>query len=188
MSVTFKAPSGDRTLLWSTGFMVSFAIASLALLLLAGGYAGLRINLTPSAPLGLWRIVDLERPVRFGDRVFVCPPLSAAIREAFRRGYLHKGLCPGFLAPLIKTVAAEAGQHVAVSDRVTIDGHPLPNSKLMAFDALARPLLAHPSGIVPRGQVYLHSDYPGSFDSRYFGPVPVANILGLAQEVLTHAP
>lgn len=168
--------------------MVLSALASLVLLLLTGGYGGLRINLTPSAPLGLWRIADLERPLRIGDRVFVCPPLSAAIREAFRRGYLRRGLCPGFLAPLIKTVAAEARQHVAVSDRVTIDGHPLPHSELMAFDALARPLEAHPSGIVPPGYVYLHSNYPGSFDSRYFGPVPVANILGLAQEVLTRAP
>jgi type IV secretory pathway protease TraF len=42
--------------------------------------------------------------------------------------------------------------------------------------------------MVRAGEVYLHSDFIGSWDSRYFGPVPVSGVLGLAQEVLTYAP
>lgn len=167
---------------------VFFVVLAPLLVLLAGGYGGLRINLTPSAPLGLWRIVKLERPVIVGDRVFVCLPLSDAMREGLRRGYLRKGLCPGHAAPLIKTVAAGAGQHVAVSDIVEINGHRLCHSRLMTADGRGRPLIAHPGGIIPEGYIHLHSDYEGSFDSRYFGPVPVASILGLAEEVITRDP
>jgi type IV secretory pathway protease TraF len=43
-------------------------------------------------------------------------------------------------------------------------------------------------GTIPPGSVYLHSDFPASFDSRYFGPVPANNILGLAKKVWTYAP
>jgi type IV secretory pathway protease TraF len=38
---------------------------------------------------------------------------------------------------------------------------------------------------VPRGYVWLMSDYnPRSFDSRYFGPIPVKQIQGPAKLVL----
>jgi len=38
------------------------------------------------------------------------------------------------------------------------------------------------------GTLFLHSDFVGSYDSRYFGPLPAEGTLGLAQEVLTFAP
>ncbi|MDX0760458.1 conjugal transfer protein TraF, partial [Sinorhizobium medicae] len=41
---------------------------------------------------------------------------------------------------------------------------------------------------VPANYVFLHSRFAGSYDSRYFGPVPASGILGLAQEVLTYEP
>ncbi|WP_436003827.1 S26 family signal peptidase [Rhizobium sp. LjRoot30] len=46
----------------------------------------------------------------------------------------------------------------------------------------------HAGGVVPPGTVFLHSEFPGSFDSRYFGPLPMDGILGLAREVWTDAP
>lgn len=43
-----------------------------ALAVIVGGtIGGLRINTTPSQPLGLWRIAPLDRPVQVGDMVFV---------------------------------------------------------------------------------------------------------------------
>lgn len=154
----------------------------------AGGYWGLRFNLTPSAPLGLWKIVELDRAVHKGDRVFVCPPASDIMIEALRRGYLRRGLCAGGVAPLIKTVAATSGQVVEIGHLVRIDGEILPHSQLMARDGRGRALGAYVGGLVSQGCVYLHSDFPGSFDSRYLGPVATSNILGLAQEVWTHGP
>ncbi len=157
----------------------------LAVTALAGGY---RINLTPSEPLGLWRIVPLHRPVAIGDVVFICPPTTPEMREARARGYLRPGSCPDGVAPLIKTVIAVTGQHVEIGADVSVDGRAVSSSRLASRDGSARPLVPFTSGIVPPGFVFLHSSFSGSYDSRYFGPVPTSGILGLAQEVLTYAP
>ena len=103
---------------------LSVAAGMFGVLFAAGWSGGLRINTTPSEPLGLWRIVPLNRSVRSGETVFVCPPDNVTMREARQRGYLRPGLCPGGFAPLIKTVIALAGQRVDVTDRIAIDGVP----------------------------------------------------------------
>lgn len=153
-----------------------------------GWLGGFRINLTPSHPLGLWRIVPLNRDVTAGDLVFVCPPRTPAFQLARERGYVHPGLCAGWMSPLIKTILALPGQHVEIGNSVAIDGEPIAHSAIRWTDAEGRALAAHPGGIVPAGHLYLHSDFAGSYDSRYFGPIPDAGLLGLARQVLTIAP
>lgn len=148
----------------------------------------LRINLTPSEPLGIWRIHPLARPVRVGDLVFICPPQTADMAKALGRGYLRVGLCPGGYAPLIKAIAASSGQRIDIGRHVRIDGQELPQSSLVSKDGKGRILTAFAGGTVPAGQVFIHSSFAGSFDSRYFGPVPASGILGFASEVLTYAP
>ena len=167
---------------------LSVAAGLLIVFFAAGRIGGLRVNTTPSEPLGLWRIVTLTRPVLPGETVFVCPPDNAAMREARQRGYLRPGLCPGGFGPLIKTVIAVAGQRVDVTDHIAVDRVPIPGSRIMEKDGQGRSLRHGQSGMVRAGEVYLHSDFIGSWDSRYFGPVPVSGVLGLAQEVLTYAP
>ena len=152
------------------------------------GAAGFRLNLTPSEPIGLWRILPQDRPIAIGDLVFVCPPDIDRMREAYERGYLHDGPCAGGFAPLIKRIAATSGQGIEVGDLVRIDGRILAKSRLMATDGQGRPILPYRGGVIPTGYVYLHSDFAASFDSRYFGPVPMNGILGFAQEVWTYAP
>ena len=51
-----------------------------------------------------------------------------------------------------------------------------------------RPLHPYEGGTVPSGFVFLHSPFPGSWDFRYFGPVPGSGVLGFARQVLTYAP
>lgn len=174
------------TILPVGGLLISLGFP--LLIVAAGGYSGLRVNVTPSVPLGIWKIVELKRPARRGDQVFVCPPLSGMFREGWNRGYLRRGLCAGGVAPLIKTVLATSGQLVSIDRFVWIDGELVPHSRLMASDGEGRPLSAHAGGLVPPGEVYLHSNSPGSFDSRYFGPLPTTSILGLAKEVWTLEP
>tara|TARA_Y100000815_G_scaffold100934_1_gene89706 strand:+ start:22379 stop:22909 length:531 start_codon:yes stop_codon:yes gene_type:complete len=165
------------------------ALLCIPVVMFAAGYgAGLRINWTPSYPLGLWRIAPLSRPVDLGDRVFICPPDTEVFREARTRGYLRRGLCPGWLSPLIKTVVALPGQRVEIGRTVTIDGRELPRSTLQPLDGSGRALTPAAGGIVPPGMVFLHSPYRGSYDSRYFGPVPAAGVLGLAEPVVTVKP
>lgn len=150
--------------------------------------AGYRINLTPSEPLGLWRIAALDRVVSAGDLVFICPPQTPVMREARARGYLRFGSCLGGVAPLIKTVIAVPGQRVAIGAGVTIDGHAIPFSDVAQRDGKGRPMVPYFGGAVPAQSVFLHSPYRSSYDSRYFGPLPVSGILGLAQPVLTYVP
>lgn len=164
---------------------VSVAVATSVLV---AAVFGLRLNTTPSEPLGLWRIVRLDRPPRVGDRLFVCLPRTAPFEEARRRGYLRFGLCPGWRGPLIKQVAALAGARIVVGRSVAIDGAPLPNSTLRAHDGEGRALSPFVGGVVPMGAVFLHSGFEGSYDSRYFGPMPLDGVLGRAVPLLTFDP
>lgn len=168
------------TLAMGTGVCVALAIA--------GSWGGLRLNLTPSYPLGIWRIEPLNRQVTVGDRVIICPPRSAAFELGMERGYLPAGLCPSGTAPLIKTVVAVAGQIIAITTTVIVDGAKLDNSTVRSADAEGRPLPRFSGGQVPPHAVFLHSDFGGSYDSRYFGPLPADGILGLARPVLVFSP
>jgi conjugative transfer signal peptidase TraF len=173
--------SSAVVLLLVAAFIVGGSVA-------AAIFGGYRINLTPSEPLGLWRIVPFDRPVARGNLVFICPPQTAVMMAARERGYLRSGTCPGGIAPLIKTVVAVAGQHVEIGAGVTIDGRPIALSDLAERDGKGRPMTPFLGGVVPDESVFLHSPFIGSYDSRYFGPLPASGILGLAQEVLTYAP
>ncbi len=167
---------------------IAGAISGVAAIAVAAWLGGYRINTTPSFPLGLWRIQALGRPVATGDLIFICPPLTPAFKLAFERGYIRRGLCPGRLSPLIKTVVATEGQSVDIGEHVSVEGRPLAHSKVYRVDAEGRELVPWRGGTVPHGYVFLHSDFAGSFDSRYFGPIPAAGLLGRAVPVLTLTP
>ncbi len=160
-------------------------MSALAVTAITSGY---RLNLTPSEPLGLWRIEEFQRPVSVGDLVFLCPPMTAVFEEARRRGYLRRGLCPGGFAPLIKTVAALPRQLVEINDHVLIDGRQVPASSVRRTDGEGRALMPDAGGVVPPHHLFLHSPFASSYDSRYFGPIPDAGLLGLARPVLTFDP
>ncbi|WP_429925644.1 conjugative transfer signal peptidase TraF (plasmid) [Agrobacterium vitis] len=172
------------------GAIVFVATAGSLLVALAGIalVGGIRLNLTSSEPLGIWHIEPVSRDPIVGDLVFICPPVTSKFEEAWRRGYLRRGLCAGGFAPLIKTVAALPGQHVAIGDIVKIDGAVLDASRIRESDGQGRPIIPYSGGIVPPGHVFLHSSFASSYDSRYFGPVPDSGLLGLAEPILTFDP
>lgn len=158
------------------------------LIAVAGASGGYRVNMTRSYPLGLWRIEVMQRAPNVGDLVFICPPKLWAFELALKRGYLPRGLCTNGTGPLIKTVAALGGQDIAIDARVHIDGRLLENSYVQTSDGEGRALPAFSGGVVPTGNVFLHSRFPGSYDSRYFGPIPAAGILGLARPIIIVKP
>ncbi|MGM4985943.1 conjugative transfer signal peptidase TraF [Rhizobium sp. 11_C7_N12_5] len=171
--------------------VIVFVTASASVMVALAGIAfvgGVRLNLTPSEPLGLWRIEPFGRDPLVGNLVFICPPPTPQFEEAWQRGYLRRGLCPGGFAPLIKTVVALPGQHVEVGSNVVIDRLPLPNSAVRSSDGAGRPLLHFAGGIVPSGHLFLHSCFASSYDSRYFGPISISGLLGLAKPILTFDP
>lgn len=148
---------------------------------------GFIINHTDSAPMGVWRVQPLSGPVEHGQMVGLCPPDEAPFRLGRERGYLFYGRCPGRYEPLLKRVAAVAGDTVEVaSEGVRVNGQLLPNSAPLIRDGTGAPLDAMPAKAyaVADGEIWLVSTYnPGSFDSRYFGPVKVGQLEGVASPV-----
>ena len=72
-------------------------------------------NASASVPLGLYKITPVNH-LRVGDRVVIDPPelLASLLAE---RGYLPRGV------PLLKTIAAVAGQRVCrIGSIIIIDG------------------------------------------------------------------
>lgn len=166
------------------------AIAGFGLAVYGADQAGLRFNTTPSLPRGLWRVSTAPDHLAAGTIVNICPPPGRAADTARERGYIATGSCPGNYEPLIKPIAAVAGDTVDLTPAgVLINGRPIPASPVLAIDTAGRPLPAAPAHlVVPAGHVWLMSTYNShSFDSRYFGPVPTALVRGVAVALLTEA-
>src|SRR5207244_933762 len=106
-----------RPIVLSTG-LVSGIVLALCWLM--------RLNLSPSVPLGLYRMVD--QPVTRGVLVVGCVPPAAA-RLARERGYLGGGSCPGGAQPVLKRVGAVPGDLVDLRpDGVAVNGTRLSDS------------------------------------------------------------
>jgi conjugative transfer signal peptidase TraF len=107
---------------------------------------------------------------------------------AIRRGYRTPGSCADGGAPLLKPVVASIGDVVDVSaDGLVVNGAQVPNTAPLPADTKGRPLAHCAFGrySVPVGTVWVASSYSGrSFDSRYFGPVPVTAIRNRMRPVL----
>lgn len=157
------------------------AVGSVAALIPIAALAGLRINTSPSLPRGLYRQVAIRGGLRRGDLVLACPPEPAA-RLARSRGYLPPGPCPGGVEPVGKTILATSGERIEVrTEGIVRDGVLVPRSRPLLRDALGRPLpnLIGQHFDLARGRFWLFAGrHPRSFDSRVFGPVPGAAVLG----------
>ena len=105
-------------------------IGLFAALVFCAHAAGLRINESPSLPVGVWRVSPLRDEVRRDDVVSFCPPDTGVFREARLRGYLGSGLCEGGYEPLLKPIAAIEGDRVTRTEQgIRINGRLIANSK-----------------------------------------------------------
>ena len=158
---------------------LAIGLGLLALLLLALGWSGYRLNLTPSQPRGLYRLVP-EKPGR-GDYVAFClNPEHPLADLAARRGYLGRGSCRSGRQPLLKRLLGLPGDYVTLAaEGGIVNGTFLPGTKNLELDSQGR---ATPSsllapGLIPAGlALVLSQAHPGSFDSRYFGLIPLASL------------
>jgi conjugative transfer signal peptidase TraF len=150
---------------------VAPAIAASSFVLVLG-FAGIRLNIASnSLPPGLYRIVHAGK----GSDLLICPT-GLAEKVSIEREYRVKSFgCGDGYAPLLKPIAARAGDTVTLSEAgVAVNGKLLLNSKQYPKDGIGRPMPLVPFGtyaVLP-GTVWAISSYNRfSFDSRYFGPV-----------------
>lgn len=153
-----------------------------SMLVVGSGAAELPIrliyNASASAPLG-WYSIANATDLAVGDLVVVRQPLRAE-QLMVERGYIGRDV------PLVKFVMARGGARVCRhSDQVTIDAAPVGDA--LDMDSRGRPLPRWDGcRVLGSGEIFLfNGDVNGSFDGRYFGPTPVADIIGKAHPIWT---
>jgi conjugative transfer signal peptidase TraF len=165
------------------GLILVAAVVSVGTFQLCG-FLGLRINTSPSLPLGLY-VVTTDSSANL---IEFCPaePLAAL---SLVRGYRDRGACRDGGAPLLKPIVAKAGDLVELSWRgISVNGLLLPNTAPLSKDTKGRPLEPWGFGLfrVTPGTVWVASSYHSrSFDSRYFGPVDTTAIRHRMKAFLT---
>jgi conjugative transfer signal peptidase TraF len=139
-----------------------FALVALPIVATASVVHWLTWNDSPSMPMGLY--LRRALPVTVGSSVNFRVP-AAAERLVAERGYFP------LQNQLLKRVVAAAGDHVCLDGRdYRVNGRVLANVRQR--DSAGRPLpLYRFCDVVPSGQVFVATDAPLSFDSRYFGPL-----------------
>ena len=133
-------------------------------------------NKTNSAPIGWYKIDPKGLPMR--DKMVAAYVPEDAILLAHMREYLPRHI------PVLKTVWASGGDKICSNDGVIVmSGRPDIIAK--AEDNLGRKLPSWQGCItLSHEQIFLVSTHvETSFDSRYFGPVHIDNVLGTAEYV-----
>lgn len=138
------------------------------------------INETPSEPVGFYRLI----PHSVGDfqrgMYVVFPVPSSARGIVYGRHWLKDGI------PMLKELLGLAGDEVCVfPDRLEVNGRYV--GPVFERDSVGRPLPKLRGCFeVPPGSFFAASKHlANSFDGRYFGPVPLAELLGEARPVWT---
>jgi len=126
------------------------------------------INYSDSLPHWAF-LIDRGREPHVGDMVFFLPPEN--------RFYGKR--------PFVKTIAAGPGDRITIiQNQLFINGEPLCLLLDVAKDG--SPLHPGPTGIIPDGQYFIHSNHERSYDSRYsdIGWVPTEQIIGIVTDTI----
>jgi len=135
-------------------------------------------NPSTSAPRGFYGVRPARAPLRVGDYALARLPDDVAVL-ADARGYLPRTV------PILKRVGATAGSTVCRNGRLlTVDG--VAAAAVPARDGAGRPLpVWRGCRRVGQGEVLLLSPRAGSFDGRFYGPIPATLVIGEARPLWT---
>lgn len=142
--------------------------------------SGVRVNTTPSAPLGLWMTSHAEPDdLRRGDLVEVCLP-------DVTRKHLPRGECPNGSRPALKRIAGLMGDEVLVGPEGVAVGGVLASPPVPLDVGEDLPRVAAGAYRIPSDGVWLAGvlDNPRSLDSRFYGVVPVGSVLARTTPLL----
>ncbi len=156
--------------------LLGWIVAISSMLFVAGYMLDIKVNITQSMPLGLYKGVDKESYSK-EDIVNLTVPVNSVVRNQFAK---HPALDePRYF---LKVVYGVAGDMVQKYD----------NAFVMVgerrLDLLDRQESILKSGVIPEGFVFVGTPHENSFDSRYYGLIETSTITGVYQPLLTKQP
>ena len=143
---------------------------------------GIVFNYTHSAPFGLYREqFDSEATIHSpAPYVFFCPDRRWSSMQGEPNYRDPMRTCLDGFSPLIKPVVAWPGDLVSVSaSGISVNGRLLSNSAPIERDSKGHELRPFAGGeyrVGPKELWVVSSFSPRSFDSRYFGPIPLRSV------------
>ena len=153
------------------GLVVFFGLG----LLMSGVY---KINFTHSAPYGLYRLIPAHPPAAIHGRFVTIDP--AAIPSSKTYNPLQ--------APMMKRVIGTAGDVISLDGSyLAISGRSLGLQSIVHTRDNSGKALSHPNYpvTVPIGSIWVMSDNSFGWDSRYFGPVALKDVMAFAEPIFT---
>ncbi|NEW59903.1 conjugative transfer signal peptidase TraF [Sulfurovum sp. bin170] len=143
-------------------------------------------NTTSSFPLGFYKI-SKSNQYKKGDLVSFCAVPSKMIDRMIKQGYSQKNsLCPNQTPQLLKKILGLEGDNITMNSVVLVNNQPIKNSRVFKKDRNGNLLNFQQSQRVKKDYFWAMSDYnEKSFDSRYFGQIPLENIIGRATPIMT---
>ena len=162
-----------KALLLSIPFILLFSLLGLA------RHAGLYINMTASLPMGIYKVtlIDAQNAeIKVNDLVMIPP---SEYEETGIDSALNENRA------MIKKAAALAGDVIdSDGQSIYINGSRLEYSNIYEKDKFNQTLPAQQYPYrVPQNSVYITSEHPYGYDSRYFGPIDLKHIKGRARIV-----
>jgi conjugative transfer signal peptidase TraF len=141
-----------------------FALSLIGITLMSLFMGLLRLNASASSPVGLYRRHAVTE-LTYGMLV------SVPVPPAWQATALRLGVIPNATTPLMKPIAALPSDEVCITDQeLWVRG--------LCYGALVEGFAPAFDGCVTvdPGEVFLASDVPRSFDSRYWGMIPIERI------------
>lgn len=162
-----------------------------------GWYARLGVSLALGAvlALGVQQTAQRYRLALDVQKYYSCLPFDAYLIDTETTPPLARGTLIQFVAPpaaelftgefeVVKLIAAVSGDRWRIeADELFINDQLWGRLPLLARLGLA-PGALDGSGAVPEGAVFVLGTTPTSYDSRYWGPLPLDNVRGVAHVVL----
>ena len=130
-----------------------------------------RLNISPSVPVGLYRLTAVQAPLARGTLVVLPVPARA---QAWHSAWL----------PLLKPVGGVAGDRVCITDEDVWIANAHYGPVYAYAQGKALPYLRGCFEVQP-DEIFLVSPAPRSFDSRYFSTVKITSLTAQAIPVLT---
>ncbi len=171
--IRFKKPT-TKKLLW-----ISIAISILPIFYLIMNLCGIVFTYTGSLPTGFYYQKNFNNKIQIGQIVSFCLPQNIA-KYGYDRGYIGEGNCQGGYAALMKEVVAIPGDDIVINDNDIIVNHKVYYAPVGFHDShgLTVKRFVNNGSYKATGYWFYGFGSPTySWDSRYYGEVPQANIL-----------